>query len=93
MGQHFGSRCERIGADHKDSIVTLLMGSKLCSQPGQEYVEPKWFGHIVVRATIKPQNGIGIAVCPCQHDDRGFDARSAQKPTEIAAIHIRQSDI
>ena len=60
--------------------------------PRQQLARGKGFGHIVVRAHLKPHNPAGFLILRGE-DDNGRGADFPQAPQHVKAVHIRQHHI
>src|SRR4029079_4689510 len=71
---------ERVGTNREDGILARLVLSQLRTDARQKHSKTKRFRNVVIGARFKAEDGIGIRIVTCQHNDRGLETIFAKNP-------------
>src|SRR6478735_9186134 len=91
--EHLRAWPERVGTNREDGILARLVLSKLRTDARQKHSKTKWLRNVVIGARFKAEDGIGIRIVTCQHNDRGLETIFAKNPHGLPTVDVGQAHI
>ena len=91
--QHLLRGLEGIWPKLEHRIFGLFVLAQLRADTGQKNGEFEWLGDVIIRTSVKTQNGVAVAVMPCEHHNRAFHALLAHQAAQFTAICVRQAHV
>src|SRR5262249_51205707 len=61
--------------------------------PGQEFGQPEWLGHVIVGARVKADNGVYFLRARGQDQHRGVLSGKPQPSADLESVHPWQPDV
>src|SRR5262249_2261896 len=93
VDQQFRGWLESVGTDGEDGVLALLVLPELGADARKQHAELERLGDVVVGASFKTENGVGIGGLPGQHDDGTLEPTTAEQLASLTSVEIGKADV